>query len=79
MTEEEAKTKWCPHIRTVMAGITKGASVEALVVGNTYDEERQHPKTCCIASACMMWRWWQPPYANNPMGGDGYCGLAGKP
>ena len=42
MTEEEAKTKWCPlkHMVPLPGG--------AIDVG---------PYDCCIGSACMMWRW----------------------
>ena len=69
MTEEEAKTKWCPMVRDVR--MTNGN----LEIGSGY----------CKASGCMMWRtdpfakgmhvtaegaWLEPP--------DGYCGLAGK-
>lgn len=40
LTEEEAKTKWCPQVvRTNLGG--------------TY------PISCtCVASRCMLWRWW---------------------
>jgi hypothetical protein len=41
MTEEEAKTKWCPMVRDVHL------SAASLNVGSGY----------CKASACMMWRW----------------------
>ena len=41
MTEEQAKTKWCPMVRT-----------PALVVGDDI-----HRHGTCIGSDCMMWRW----------------------
>lgn len=52
MTEEEAKTKWCPMIRTGMvAGMAVNHHVDMQPGGQgVYDETR------CIASDCMMWR-----------------------
>ena len=76
MTEEEAKTKWCPFARVehavMMHGVTVGYSFNR-------GEADQAPYGACISSACMAWRWRKPPYNNEPKGGDGYCGLAGKP
>ena len=90
MTEEEAKTKWCPQMR------------EELLERHLSDPERLMNR--CIGSACMAWRWagWVNRLADgshevnqthggpflmphgptqNPHGCDrfGYCGLAGKP
>lgn len=45
-TEDEAKTKWCPMVKTV-SGVT----------GTNRD---RHQGTNCIGSACMMWRWGEP-------------------
>lgn len=61
MTEEEAKTKWCPFARVVQpagdwapapAGNREimGGAVGALNGANL-----------CIASACMAWRWEYAP------------------
>ena len=65
MTEDEAKTKWCPHVRFT-------SNDERM-----YDNRpSRHPDTaCCIASDCMAWRWVNP-HSEAP---DGYCGLAGRP
>jgi len=78
MTEDEAKTKWCPMVRVHYLNpidILKNARAEA--------ESR------CIGSACMAWRWKLAPNASKKflsMHGytsdapeNGYCGLAGKP
>lgn len=46
MTEEEAKTKWCPFTRAADLEGNRG-----LVSGH------EHPQTMCIGSACMAWRW----------------------
>ena len=84
MTEEEAKTKWCPH--AVASHTDPRAGFR--------DDGRPmvHP---CIGSACMAWRWdneWTSA-TEESMGRDlvlrlkrkvdeprlGYCGLADKP
>lgn len=41
MTEQEAKTKWCPMVR-----------IDAIVVGDEI-----HRRGACIGSGCMMWRY----------------------
>jgi hypothetical protein len=88
MTEEEAKTKWCPH------SFFTGKDAE--VSGNReyfWDEDRL-PK--CMGSACMAWRWahkkgdFVPTEIVRDLHGEkitykmadddmGFCGLAGKP
>jgi hypothetical protein len=95
VTEEEAKTKWCPMARAVMP--TTGGAASSYGVAAK-----------CIGSACMAWRTrWErlETAAENPpsegtgwvkdglsygAGGavthrqrwkraDGFCGLAGAP
>jgi len=51
MTEEEAKTKWCPFMR---ASDGNGGAV------NIYDHDID-PDCMCIASKCMAWRWGPEP------------------
>lgn len=90
MTEEEAKTKWCPFAR---AGGPMGSEAQ----GTSYNrwpssdgttkamlEESGHIK--CISSACMAWRrrrwfWWPAWTVGEQMrrAKIGRCGLAGKP
>ena len=67
MTEEEAKDKWCPQSQLDTQITVSGNRLQQVNMGN------------CIGSACMAWRWRLPPFANEPKGGDGFCGLAGKP
>lgn len=67
MTEDEAKKKWCPMVRT---GLTAGMAVNQHCNGDVDSETR------CIASTCMMWRW---EYGASARPNDhGWCGLAGK-
>lgn len=66
MTEDEAKTKWCPMVRVEMvAGIAVNRHVADVpdTLDGTYDETR------CIGSGCMMWKWHQMT------GPHGFCGL----
>ncbi len=68
MTEDDAKTKWCPMVRT---GLRAGMAVNHHV-GSSHNSPLQgdvHDETRCVASACMMWR----EYRKN-----GWCGLAGS-
>ena len=65
MTEQEAKTKWCPLARG-KGGVNRAdAGENTLLYGN------------CIGSACMAWRTAEKFGDGKPY--LGYCGLAGKP
>ena len=68
MTEQEARTKWCPSVRVELFG-------NAVVV-NRYKGKLEETYNC-IASDCMMWRWHSP--SKSPEKRSGYCGLGGKP
>lgn len=76
MTEDEAKTKWCPFVRAVSKRSDDAANrwsnnkpgASATADDLTRDEDG-NPHTLCIASACMAWRWkkvpnpdWKPDY-----------------
>ena len=70
MTEEEAKTKWCPeaHRRTTVV-------VHKDQLLNKQEMEEAVNRDNCIASDCMMWRW-----SNHRDDCKiGYCGKGGKP
>lgn len=76
MTEDEARKKWCPMVRTgLTAGMAVnhhiGSSRHIMQAGDVHDETR------CVASDCMMWRWRvvEVLWVSHT---DGYCGLAGK-
>lgn len=73
MTEDEAKTKWCPFAR-VLSSLQHGIGNRD-VRGGSYS-----PGALCIASACMAWRWDVEGATANEThysSTHGYCGLAG--
>lgn len=80
MTEDEAKTKWCPFAKAV-TGVrsSDGSIIKATsphnrvgIVGETSPAFTHAHE--CIASACMAWRGLG--YLTNNQR-HGYCGLAG--
>lgn len=87
MTEEEAKTKWCPMSRVSAYPHTGGDKISLfanrdicfLVPGNSYDPATDITK--CIASECMLWRWelTREQAENGYHPTDGFCGLGGRP
>lgn len=89
MTEDEAKTKWCPFVRVAGAVTTNDPPT---MIGCAATNRNVNPADVhCIGSACMAWRWsrdaeWQAKAeAEYRRSGriiaptDGYCGLAGRP
>ena len=70
MTEDKAKTKWCPMVRSSIGSPGWIASVN-IIPGD--DGSPMHAK--CIASGCMMWR---RHCDGRALMNTGYCGLAGK-
>jgi hypothetical protein len=88
MTEDEAKTKWCPFARYDSGdGAPSNRWKQSLPAS---EPDALNPVACrCIGSACMAWRW-QPagsmdrPTRTGPGNASvartrGYCGLAGSP
>lgn len=73
MTEEEAKTKWCPHIRFGHGNAPTGGN---MIIKDDYADPS------CRASDCMMWQVkeyrdpMKPGSVEIPDPKDGYCGLA---
>ncbi len=65
MTEDEAKTKWCPQYQVATSGGDVSSTFET---DNRPEEHEQigekewrrtgfmHPMARCIGSACMAWR-----------------------
>lgn len=76
MRPEDAKTKWCPHVRT---GLVQGMAVNHSI-SMTSDGQgpvNVHDETRCIAGGCMMWQWHRTEGSNDLSLDFGYCGLAG--
>ncbi len=74
MTEDEAKTKWCPAYR-FSAAISPAGDRDGC--DNRRSEDKPETQAKCIGSACMAWRW----SARNTVGmrdsaKRGHCGLA---
>ena len=67
MTEDEAKTKWCPMVRS--SDLEKD-------VDNCYIKDRNPTYSRCIGSDCMMWRWELDVRFAEMSKTDGHCGLA---
>ena len=82
MTEQEAKTKWCPFARVSAVfrySHEENRTNEFAVAYNR--SATDSPVTArCIGSACMAWRWEvKLKVINSPADESGYCGIAGKP
>lgn len=93
MTEEDAKTKWCPYSRLEAWPFPPDSP---MATGYTAAEVNQGR---CIGSACMAWRWVQRVKNQDDLDAQsnmmmypvkrirpilenteqGHCGLAGKP
>ena len=80
MTEDEAKTKWCPFVRIVNF-VSEDNNAWATNQGKQSRTPEEPLATHCIASACMAWREIKkqttPSTPDEVLGG--YCGLAGRP
>lgn len=90
MTEEEAKTKWCPFARVGVRWMDSQAeSLADLAAIAVNRGENADTRSRCLGSACMAWRWEPVPLRYHgtavvmqsppPAPTDGFCGLAGKP
>jgi hypothetical protein len=75
MTEEEAKTKWCPMARYLAIFRNGSGSIDSIAAYNRGLDDSGLNKSQCIASDCMMWRLRR--FREDDA--DGYCGLAGNP
>ena len=76
MTEEDAKTKWCPHAVASHTDPRAGFRED--------DPEHTYRHFPCLASACMAWRVAQigrvlPGDEYKTYRTEGFCGLAGAP
>lgn len=70
MTEQDARTKWCPMVRTMLGHANQ--EWQGISITNR-GETFSGPQNClCIASECMMFRK-DPKYSDSY-----YCGLGDK-
>ena len=73
MTEDEAKTKWCPAYRVATSGGEVTSTYEMDNRPMRYEPQEPDPAGglpkpiglhefgCCIGSSCMAWRWNKVP------------------
>jgi hypothetical protein len=74
LTEDQARTKWCPMVRVAMpAKIDKSEALtkhNTAIVGGLNTEPlggNRVPASCrCIASDCAMWVWARPNIGTTP-------------
>jgi hypothetical protein len=81
LTEDEAKTKWCPFARVHVCGNDRAQDIQPhnrVVFQKHEDASHNPPDARCIGSACMAWRGLKADDAGGYVG-RGFCGLAGKP
>lgn len=79
MTEDEAKTKWCPFVRLGVTGCQAGGVNRIADISASKVTTDIAP---CIVSQCIAWRYIDGYGPEETKLGDktkGYCGLAGKP
>jgi hypothetical protein len=77
MTEEEAKTKWCPFARVQIDEDDGSGAPNRFVEDKDGKPDSDMRHNSCIGSACMAWRW--IPEGVGIKVDHGFCGLAGKP
>ncbi|MCM8736631.1 hypothetical protein M5E06_21115 [Azospirillum sp. A1-3] len=67
MTEEQARTKWCPHAR-----VTDGSCSDESGGNNRWLDAKGEENCRCIASDCMAWRFVdaEPIYARRYVSDD---------
>jgi hypothetical protein len=76
LTEDEAKTKWCPFARVALRN--KEGAVSTAFNRQENSKNEASAVGLCIGSACMAWRGLKADDAGGYVG-RGFCGLAGKP
>lgn len=91
VTEDEAKTKWCPFARVI---VDREFAEESVASGNRWTGEtlptNSPTNSECLGPGCMAWRWQprmepagdpfdiskSPGIARSAPPTHGYCGLA---
>jgi hypothetical protein len=67
ITEDQAKTMWCPFSRTPQLTNIGGYGVGVV---NRASNGQPHPASLCLASGCMAW------VRDQNTADFGYCGMA---
>ena len=76
MTEDQAKTKWCPMVRSLTFNADGVCAANQAYKDGVVDMKL----AMCKGSQCMMWRDEKAPIIGQDRTQQyGYCGLAGKP
>lgn len=85
MTEDEAKTKWCPFVRLKPTDSDGQAFNRLLSHASQPRDDYEIALAKCVGSACMAWRTTVVPIDSGDVVFNvqnkivGYCGLAGEP
>lgn len=82
MTEEEAKTKWCPFARVTADDrhVGDNSAWNRIQVDDGDAAPHLTEQTRCIGSACMAFRYVERHAGQPPMNERNcFCGLAGSP
>lgn len=86
MTEDEAKTRWCPFVRLAAPADSQFAGTLGNRIGDDHGGN-----LCCIASKCMAWRPYESAAFRDKAAAEfrhrgyrlvtdeGFCGLARNP
>ena len=83
VTEDEAKTKWCPFARVVAGNRGNGGVLTDILPASNRTRAVNEGATyitdaaMCIGSACMAWRKSGLEQRDGEFVDTGYCGLAG--
>jgi hypothetical protein len=73
VTENEAKTKWCPFARSYDAMTDEGLASGV----NRAGVDKPDGWCMCLGSRCMAWHWSENPVYDKKIEYVGYCGLVG--
>lgn len=76
MTEEEARTKWCPFVRVTFT--TSDLTWQGDMVTNRGQKPSSKTDALCIASDCMAWAEETLGRTNDREIKAGYCQLMRK-
>lgn len=78
VTEDEAKTKWCPQARVQIFNEPAPQSAPNRAWSEKEGSFVPHAAGC-IASRCMFWRWSHGTGIEPGTPKLGYCGAGGQP